>query len=196
MDLMTLELIFSILAFLITLWGNIIMWMGIYKWTIIPHPFTFFIWIIVLGISSIELIQNQELLGAIAIILMTISNIGAVMVWIYKFRQIRINWLDWFFLISGIGLIIFWRLEPNYAYVLLVMIAIDATAYASSFKKAWIQPFTEKSSPYFISVGNNICTILAISVWNFENLGMWIWTAGINFVFACFILGRQYYLRK
>jgi hypothetical protein len=57
------------------------------------------------------------------------------------------------------------------------MLGIDAFAYASSFKKAWMQPFTEKSLPYFISVGSYICTILSINVWSFENLGMWIWTA-------------------
>lgn len=76
------------------------------------------------------------------------------------------------------------------------MILIDMTAYASSFKKAWILPYTEKSLPYFISVGTYISTIFSINIWNFENLGMWIWTALINFTFACFILGRQYYLKK
>ena len=104
--------------------------------------------------------------------------------------------MDYCFLMAGIVLIIFWQWEPHYQYVLMVMIVIDATAYASSFKKAWIQPFTEQSLPYFISVGNNVCTIFAISVWNFENLGMWIWTALINFIFACFILERQYSLKQ
>ena len=119
-----------------------------------------------------------------------------MLVGFYKWRQISINWMDWFFLISGILLIIFWRIEPRYSHVLLVMIAIDATAYTVSFKKTWLQPLTEKSLPYLISVGNNLCTIFAISVWNFENLGLWIWTAGVNFTFACFIFGRQYYVKK
>ncbi len=193
---MNLTILFSILAFLITLWSTVVYWKGIFRKEIIPHPFTFFIWIIVLGISSIELVENGEILGSLAIILMTLSNIWIIFFGIARWREIRINWLDWFFLISGIFLIIFWQLEPNYASVLILMIMIDATAYASSFKKSWLQPFTEQSLPYFISVGNNICTILAISVWNFENLGMWIWTALINFIFACFILARQYSMRK
>jgi hypothetical protein len=190
------EIIFSILAFLITFGNTIIYWRGILRKEIIPHPFTMFIWVIVLGISSIELFGQGEYFGMFSITFLTIDLFLAMLVGIYFWKKISSSWLDWFFLISGIGLIIFWRLEPNYAYVLLVMIAIDATAYASSFKKAWIQPFTEKSLPYFISVGNNICTILAISVWNFENLGMWIWTVVINFIFACFILARQYSLKK
>ncbi len=190
------ELLFSILAFLITLWSTVVYWKWIFRWEIIPHPFTFFIWIVVLAISSIELIENDEILGSLAIIFMTLSNVWIWIYGIYKWKHIEINWIDWFFLVSWIFLFIFWRLEPDYTYVLAVMIAIDATAYVSSFKKAWIQPFTEKSLPYFISVGNNICTILAITVWSFENLGMWIWTALINLTFACFILGRQYYLSK
>ncbi len=190
------ELVFSILAFLITLWSTIVMWRWIFRGEIIPHPFTFFIWVIVLWISSMELIQNHEIFWSLGILLMTVSNIWACIFGVSQWKSISINWMDWFFLFSGIFLITFWRLEPNYAYVLAVMLAIDATAYASSFKKTWIQPFTEKSAPYFISVGNNICTILAIFVWNFENLGMWIWTACINLIFACFILWRQYYVRK
>ena len=187
------ELIFSILASCIALWFIISYWRGVIRSEIIPHPFTFFLWIIVLGITAVELVRAHEVLGSISIVLFVISNIWCLWVGLYKYKKLQINWLDWFFLISWILLILFWRLEPNYAYVLLVMIAIDATAYASSFKKAWVQPFTEKSLPYFISVGNNICTILAISVWNFENLGMWIWTAAINSTFACFILARQHY---
>ncbi len=190
------ELIFSILAFFIILWSSFLYWKWIIKWEIIPHPFTFFIWTIVLSVSSIELIRNDEILWSLAIILLTLSSIWCLIFGITQWKQMKINWMDWFFLICWILLIIFWRLEPNYAYVLIVMIVIDATAYASSFKKAWIAPFTEKSLPYFISVGNNMCTILAISVWNFENLGMWIWTALINFTFACFILSRQRYLEK
>jgi hypothetical protein len=189
------EIIFSILAFLITLWSTIVYWIGVYKKEILPHPFTFFIWTIVLSISSIELIENKEILWSIAIILMTISNVGLLLFGISKWKCIKINWIDWIFLLSWILLIMYWRYEPNYEYVLGLMIGIDAFAYASSFKKAWIQPMSEKSAPYFISVGNNICTIFAISVWNFENLGMWIWTAGINFVFACFIFSRQYSMR-
>lgn len=187
------ELIFSILAFVITLWNTIVYWRGIIRREIIPHPFTMFIWTVVLGISSIELFGQGEYLGMFSITFLTVDVFLAMIAGIYYWKRIKSNWLDWFFLVSWILLILFWRLEPNYAYVLLVMIAIDATAYASSFKKAWVQPFTEKSLPYFISVGNNICTILAISVWNFENLGMWIWTAAINFTFACFILARQHY---
>lgn len=190
------ELIFSILAFIITLWSTVVYWKWIFRWEIIPHPFTFSIWIIVLGISSLELIGNNEILWSLAIICMTLSNVWILIFGLYKWKHVRINWIDWFFLFSGIFIIIFWRLEPNYGYVLILMIAIDATAYASSFKKTWLQPFTEKSLPYYISVGNNICTILAITVWNFENLGMWIWTALINLTFACFILGRQYSMKK
>lgn len=193
---MTRELIFSILAFWITFGNMILYWRGIIKKEIIPHPFTMFIWVIVLGISSIELIQWWEYLWSVSISFLTIDVFLAMFVGFYKWKQIKVNWIDWFFLIAWIFLIIFWRLEPNYSYVLLIMIAIDATAYASSFKKTWIAPFTENSLPYFVSVGNNICTILAISIWNFENLGMWIWTAGINLTFAGLIFGRQHFIKK
>ena len=193
---MSHELIFSILAFLIVLWSSIVYWIGIFRWQIIPHPFTYGIWVIVLSISATELIREDEWKGALAIILLTLSSLLALLWWLVHWKKLQINWMDYCFLMAGIVLIIFWQWEPHYQYVLMVMIVIDATAYASSFKKAWIQPFTEQSLPYFISVGNNICTVFAISVWNFENLGMWIWTALINFIFACFILGRQYYVRK
>lgn len=190
------ELLFSILTFIITLWNIIVYWKWIVRWDIVPHPFTYGIWVIILSIASIELIQNKEILWSIAIIALTLSCLWCLIWWGIHWKKIQSNWLDWFFLFAGMGLIIFWKLEPNYTYVLWVIIAIDATAYASSFKKAWFQPFTEKSFPYFISVGSNIFTIFSISVWNFENLGLWLWTAGINFIFACFILARQYNLRK
>lgn len=72
------ELIFGILAFLITAWGISIYWRGVVRREIIPHPFTFFIWVVVLGISSIELIMRQEVLGSLAIALSTLSAAGLV----------------------------------------------------------------------------------------------------------------------
>lgn len=190
------ELFFSILSFCFALWFVGDYWKGIVRWQIIPHPFTFFLWVVVLGITARELIRADELIGSASVLLFIVSNFGCLIVWLYNYKKIQINWMDWFFLCAWIFLVIFWRFEPTYAYVLLVMIAIDATAYASSFKKTWMQPFTEKSLPYFISVGSNLTTILAISVWNFENLGMWIWTSSINLIFACFILARQYSMKK
>ncbi len=128
--------------------------------------------------------------------LVTLSCLFAFLWGLSRWNKIWMNWVDGFFLIAGILLILYWRIETEYSNVLLLMITIDACAYAVSFKKAWLQPYTEKSLPYFISVGTYVATIFSISVWNFETLGMWIWTASINLTFACFILGRQYSMRK
>ncbi len=193
---MTRELFFSILAFLILSVNTVVYWKGIIRKEIIPHPFTMFIWVIVLSITAIELVHRNEFLGAVPSIFLTIAIFCELLVGIYLWKKIVINWMDYFFLIAGILLIAYWQYEPEYRYVLLVMIGIDACAYAASFKKAWLQPNTENSLPYFISVGNNICTIFALYVWSFENMGMAAWTAGVNCTFACFILARQYSMRK
>ncbi len=190
------ELVFSLLALIILGVNTVVYWKGILRGEIIPHPFTMFIWVIVLAITSIELIHRHELLGAVPSIFLTIAIFCELLVGIYLWKKIVINWMNYFFLIAGILLIAYWQYEPQYRYVLLVMIAIDAFAYAASFKKTWLQPHTENSLPYFISVGNNICTIFALYVWSFENMGMAAWTALINLTFACFILVRQRSLSK
>ena len=61
------ELIFSILAFVITACNTVIYWRGIVRKEIIPHPFTMFIWTIVLGISSVELFGQGEYFGMFSI---------------------------------------------------------------------------------------------------------------------------------
>lgn len=89
-----------------------------------------------------------------------------------------------------------WILSTEYRTIIPLVIAIDAFAYASSFKKAWIQPMTEKYLPYFVSSVGNFCTVFSVTNMTFENIAVWSWTAGINLTFACFILARQYYQRK
>lgn len=69
------ELIFSILAFCIAFWSNILYWKGIIRSEIIPHPFTFFLWIIIMSIAAIELVLAREVLGSIPIILVVVSTI-------------------------------------------------------------------------------------------------------------------------
>ena len=94
------ELIFSILAFLIVLWSSIVYWIGIFRGTIIPHPFTYGIWVVVLSISATELIREDEWKGALAIILLTLSSLLALLWGVAHWRKLQINWMDWLFLFA------------------------------------------------------------------------------------------------
>ncbi len=189
-------LLFSLIALGITLFDLWLYWRWVFRKEIIPHPFTMFIWLVVIFIGASELVHRSEILASVAILIQVVSIFFAFAVWLVQIRSIHINWADYFFLFSGIFLIFYWRIESEYKHVLLVMFAIDMCAYSVSFKKAWIAPFTEKSLPYFVSIGTYVFTILSIQMWTFENLAMWIWTAVVNFTFACFVLGRQFYIKK
>ena len=54
------ESLFLIIAFLISIIDLFFYWKGIFRGEIIPHPFTFFIWTVILTISSLELIRGEE----------------------------------------------------------------------------------------------------------------------------------------
>ena len=54
------EIFFSVLAFIIVLYNTFIYWRGIFRGEIIPHPFTMFIWVVVLFIGASELISQDE----------------------------------------------------------------------------------------------------------------------------------------
>ena len=55
-------------------------------------------------------------------IFLTIDIFLCVFVGLYLWKKLEINWMDWAFLSAGIFLIIYWRVEPEYRYVLWIMI--------------------------------------------------------------------------
>jgi hypothetical protein len=59
-----------------------------------------FIWVVVLGISSVELYLQREYLGMASITLLTIDLFFAMLVGIYFWKKISSNWMDWFFLFA------------------------------------------------------------------------------------------------
>lgn len=68
-------------------------------------------------------------------------------------------------------------------------------AFLPTFKKGWIQPWTETILLYFMGSINQIFTFLAIASPNAETSIFWLYLFFANLIFFFMVFSRRWYLQ-
>ncbi len=190
------ELIFAVISTLIYLIGAIPLWRDILKWRTIPHFFTYIVWLILVGFNLFVLISNGEFMAAIPTMLMTGSLLFGCVYWLKWFKKISINWFDYLCLVLSVLLIFYWIMSQNILQTVIFTAVIDLIAFLPTFKKWWLQPWTESILIYFMSAVGQVFTLLALSWFqNTENMIFWWYLFFANLVFFFMVAFRRYFLK-
>ncbi len=189
-------LLFGIISTGIGLIGIISLWRDILKWRTIPHFFSHFVWLVLVGFNLFVLISNREFIAMVPAIFMTTSLFFCCIFWFWWLRRISINWFDYLCLILSILLILYWIFSWNTLNAVILTVIIDLIAFLPTFKKWWIQPWTETTLVYFMSSLGQIFTLLSLSGFeNLENMIFWFYLFFANLIFTCMVLYRRYSLK-
>lgn len=189
------EVIFSIISSWLYLIGIIPYWKDVLKWRTVPHLFSILVWVILTWFNCYVLWINKEWLWFIPSILMFISLSMSVIYWVTMFKRIQINWFDYLCLWLAWLLLVYYFFSGNITNTVILSIIIDVVAFWPTFKKWWLQPWTESILMYFLAWINQIFTILALSIINFETSLFWIYIFFANIVFFIMVAIRRYYLK-
>ncbi|MDD5197832.1 MAG: hypothetical protein PHN60_03150 [Candidatus Gracilibacteria bacterium] len=165
-------MIFALISTIIYLIGAIPYTIGIIRGEVLPHPFSYGTWIVLVGINNIVLFQENAgwtLLPAIVqFVFMVVNVIGGC----FAFRKIQINWFDYFCLgLAILSLFIWWKVGVEYAVIMTVI--VDAIAFLPTIKKGWIQPHSEYIWPWINSALFPIFLILSLKSPIFITVFFW-----------------------
>ncbi len=190
------EFLFALVSTGIYLIGAIPYWKDVLKWRTTPHLFTYIIWCILVGFNVFILWKNHEYFTLIPNWLMLISLICATIYGIRWMRSISINWFDYTCLGLWLILILYWIVSKNILNTVILTAVIDFIAFLPTFKKWWIQPWTESILIYFMSAVGQIFTLLSLSDFqNLENMVFWWYLFFANLAFFFMVAFRRYYLK-
>ncbi len=190
------ELLFALISTLIYLVGIIPYWSDVIKGRTYPHPFTTWVWSVIVGFNTYVLFIAWEYYSFVPSLIMTFSLLFFwVWFWIMYFKKIHINWFDYLCLASTLLLLAYWWLSKNILHTVILTMIIDFIAFLPVFKKWWLQPWTETVFAYFMSWVNQIFTIWALSSPDLETSIFWIYMLVSNFIFCILVLYRRYSLK-
>jgi hypothetical protein len=189
------ELLFALISSIIYLSGAIPYWKDVWKWRTIPHLFTVFVWFILVGFNCYVLFSKAEYFWLIPWLISLFSQIFGIFFGVKMFRRIQINWFDYFCLFLAIGLLVYYYFSRNIVSTVILTALIDLIAFLPTFKKWWLQPWTETVFAYFMSWVNQIFTLLALSSPNLETSIFWIYMLISNCIFVILVLYRRWSLK-
>jgi hypothetical protein len=166
------ELVFALIGTGIYLIGAIPYWNDVLKWRTTPHIFTYIIWWILVGFNVFVIWKNHEYYTLIPNWLMLISLTCATLFWLKWMKFVSINWFDYTCLGLWFGLILYWLVSWNVLSTVVLTAIIDVVAFLPTFKKWWLQPWTESIFIYFMSAVGQIFTLLSLSL-GFRTMRIW-----------------------
>ena len=192
---MKAEIIFALISTVFLIMGAIPLWRDIFRGRSIPHPLTKWIWLILVGFNAFVLVEAHEYWSLIPTGFLLLELIGEMTVGLFMIKRISMNWFDGLCLLLAILAILYFFLTRNTLNTVISTMIIDGIACLPTFKKGWIQPWTETTLSYSIGAFAQWFTILSLSAPNLETSLYWGFIFFIDIFLVIFICARRYSLK-
>jgi len=156
-----IALIASILAVI----GNVPYLLDIYHKRVRPHPYTWFIWTIVSGVTFFGQVAKGAGVGAIPT---GASEIFTLIIFIYslQFGFKNIVRTDTYFLIIALLGLIPWIITKDPTVSVIIVVSIDLIAFIPTLRKTYLYPETETPVLYSMNAARHILTLFSLEAYN------------------------------
>ena len=150
-----------------------------------PHSYTWLIWIITLGTALTGMWYGGGNWGLLSMLTGTIL-VCIVFILSFKYGTKNITREDTIILIAALcAILVWWQLDKPILSIIMVT-AIDVLGYIPTFRKSYIEPWSETMTTWFLFTVSNILAILSLSQYNL--LTMTYLTASMVANIALFLL--------
>lgn len=192
---MNTKLIFALISTWLLLIGILPLWRDIINGRTIPHPFTVGIWSVLVAINIYILYINSQFIGMVMPTILFICLSWETIVGLLKKKNISMNWFDYICLTLASLCIIYLIIFKNLYYTAIFTAIVDFIAILPTFKKSWLQPWTETAWYFFIGSISQLFTVLAMTAPDIETMIFWLYILIIDTILVIFIVTRRWYLK-
>lgn len=170
--------------------GNLPYLIDIVKGRVQPHPYTWFVWSIVSGVTFFGQVAGGAGYAAIAF---GASEIFTIIIFLYSLRYgfKEIPKADTYFLIAALLGIVPWLVTKDPTWSVIIMVTIDLIAFVPTLKKAWRRPRTETPILYSSNVVRHSLALFALSSYNIATMLHSIAMIVTNTMMTLFIVLRR-----
>ncbi len=173
---MNRAVVFGSIATAVTVSAAIPYAIGLFRGSVRPHFFSWFIWGVTTGIAFAAQVSSHAGAGAWATGAGTVSafTVAAVSLWIGE-KNFTLG--DKLSLAAAIVAIVLWILSRNPLYSVILVTAIDAIGYYPTMRKSWSDPRHESATTFSIMALCNFCALFALENYSLVN---WLYPFGMT----------------
>ena len=164
-----MKIIFASVAALLAVIGNVPYLRDMFRGRVKPHPYTWFIWSIVSGVTFFGQVAKGAGWGALAF---GASEIFTIIIFIFslRFGFKKIPKKDTVYLLIALLGIIPWIIFHDPTISVVIMVSIDVVAFIPTLRKAWVHPQTEEPLLYGSNVARHILALLSLGSYNLATM--------------------------
>lgn len=156
---------FAIVATVFAIFGNTSYLRDVLGKKIKPHPYTWFVWTIVSGVTFFGQLAKGAGIGALPT---GVAETFTVLIFLfslqYGFKHITRS--DTYFLIFALLGIVPWIMFKDPTISIVIVVTIDIVAFIPTLRKTWYHPATEAPTLYGMNVARHILTLFSLQAYN------------------------------
>lgn len=157
--------ILGILAVVIGLVSYIPYYRDVLRGTTKPHPFSWFAFSLLMGITFFAQIITGAGPGAWVTGISAVAVLGIALLSIWKGHR-EVTKFDWFCFAGAILGIVLWRATNDPLAAVIIVTITDVLAFAPTYRKAYIRPDEETASLFVFSAAKYLVSLFALSTFN------------------------------
>ncbi len=182
--------IFGIAAVVIGLVSYIPYYRDILRGTTKPHPFSWFAFALLMGITFFAQIFTGAGPGAWVTGISAIAVFGIAVLSILKGHR-EVTTFDWFCFAGALLGVVLWRTTDNPLWAVVIVTITDAIAFAPTYRKAYLRPHEETVSLFVLSAAKYLISLFALVSFNLSTALFPVSLVLTNTVFAIVIVYRR-----
>ena len=157
--------ILAIIATVVAIGGNIPYIRDAINKRVTPHPYTWFVWSIVSGITLFGQIAKGAGIGALPT---AVSWIFTLSIFVFSLRYGFKNVIktDNYFLGGALLGLVPWAITKDPTISVVIAVGIDLIAFAPTIRKTWVRPASETPILYGANVLRHVLTLFSLQSYN------------------------------
>lgn len=182
--------ILAIIAALLALVSYIPYLIAVFKKQLQPHPYTWLIWSIVVGITLAGQVTSGAGAGALPTL---ISEMLIICVFLFslQFGFKHVKRIDNLYLAAALIGIIPWIITRDPTISVVIAVSIDLTAFIPTIRKIWRDPRSESSVFFTTNAVKHVFGTLSLQSYNIATALMPVTMIFASFSMAVIILWRR-----
>ena len=155
----------AIIAAVVAIGGNIPYIRDAINKRVTPHPYTWFVWSIVSGITLFGQIAKGAGIGALPAAVAWIFTLS-IFVFSIRYGFKNVIKTDNYFLAGALFGLIPWIVTKDPTISVIIAVGIDLIAFTPTIRKTWVRPDSETPILYGANVLRHILTLFSLQSYN------------------------------
>ncbi|HVJ92100.1 MAG TPA: hypothetical protein VM580_20005 [Labilithrix sp.] len=161
--------IFAALASVLAVVGNVPYLRDVIRRAITPHPYTWFIWSIVSGVTFVGGLVKGAGIGAVPT---GVAESFTLVIFLFSLRNgfRGVAKVDHLFLAAALLALISWAITREPTAAVVIVVSIDLIAFAPALRKTWLDPRSEQPILFVANVIRHALTLGALQNYNLATI--------------------------